>query len=159
IGRPNGRASASPSRQARSIRSKSDAGQRDRGRLMGSIEYDPSRDALYRPALRPIVFAAGERYEPDAICAEAARLAYLHFESDDSQRRQLVDALALVGLRDWAGFNDVATGSEAFAAIDAGSGAPLVVFRGTEPGDLADLATDLDARPLRWSGGGNVHVG
>lgn len=126
---------------------------------MPTIAYDPTRDALYRPALRPTVFAAGRLYDPDATCAEAARLAYLHFESDDAQRRQLVDALARVGLRDWAGFADAATGSEAFAAIDAGSGAALVVFRGTEPGDLADLATDLDARPVRWASGGSVHAG
>ena len=126
---------------------------------MGTIDYDPSRDALYRPALRPTVFTAGEHYDTDAICAESARLAYLHFESDDAQRLRLVDALARVGLQEWVGFNDAATGSEAFAAIDSSSGAPLVVFRGTEPGDLADLATDLDARPVRWSGGGNVHAG
>lgn len=127
--------------------------------MIDAIPYDPSREALYRPAARPTVFSAGRNYGPDALCAEAARLAYLHFENDDAERERLTDALARVGLREWAGFSDAATGSEAFAAIDSNSGAPLIVFRGTEPGDLADAATDLNARPFRWSRGGNVHAG
>jgi hypothetical protein len=128
-------------------------------RPMAAIDYDPSREALYRPASRPTVLVAGRLYSNDALCAEFARLAYLHFESDDAQRERLIGALARVGFRNWAGFRHSATGSEAFAAIDAGNGAPIVVFRGTEPGDLADLATDLDARPARWEGGGSVHLG
>ena len=126
------------------------------------IDYDASRDALYRPALRPAVFARGSRIADigiDAVCAELSRLAYLAFESDDTQRRQLILALESLGLSGWTGFNAPATGTEAFAAIHEDTGDAFVVFRGTAPGDIKDLATDLNVRPVAWSGGGNVHAG
>jgi len=126
------------------------------------IDYDASRDALYRPALRPTLFAPGSRISHigiDAACAELSRLAYLAFESDDAQRRQLILALESVGLSGWTGFNAPATGTEAFAAIDHLSGDAFVVFRGTAPGDIKDLGTDLNVRPIAWASGGNVHAG
>jgi len=126
------------------------------------IEYDASRDALYRPALRPTVFAPGLQIADigiDATCAELSRLAYVRFESDDAQRRRLIDMLESLGLTSWMGFNAPATGTEAFAAIDNERGDAFVVFRGTAPGDIKDLATDLNVRPVAWAGGGNVHAG
>jgi hypothetical protein len=123
------------------------------------IEYDASRDALYRPALRPTVFVAGATVAPDGLCAECSRLAYLHFEGDPAQREQLIDALALAGLTQWAGFNDAKTGTEAYAVVKADSGEILVAFRGTQPGDITDLGTDINVRPAPWSKGGNVHSG
>jgi triacylglycerol lipase len=123
------------------------------------IDYDASRNALYHPALRPTVLCDGMELTPDALCAECSRLAYLHFESDAAQRQQLIDALACASLTQWAGFNDAASGSEAFAAIDRNSGAVLVAFRGTEPGDFTDLGTDISVRPTPWAKGGNVHSG
>jgi len=126
------------------------------------IDYDASRDALYRPALRPTVFAPGMRTADigiDATCAELSRLAYMPFESDEGQRRRLIGILESLGLTSWMGFNAPATGTEAFAAIDSGRGEAFVVFRGTAPGDIKDLATDLNVRPVAWAGGGNVHAG
>ncbi|HEY2394519.1 MAG TPA: lipase family protein [Rudaea sp.] len=123
------------------------------------IDYDATRDALYRPALRPTVFAVGATVSPDAACAECSRLAYLHFESDAVQRQQLIDALARAGLTQWAGFADAKSGTEAFAVVREGSGEILVAFRGTEPGDITDLGTDINVRPTPWPIGGNVHSG
>ena len=126
------------------------------------IDYDATRDALYRPALRPTEFAPGMRIadiEIDATCAELSRLAYVPFESDATQRRLLIQTLESLGLASWTGFNAPATGTEAFAAIDGGRGDAFVVFRGTAPGDIKDLATDLNVRPVAWAGGGNVHAG
>src|SRR6516225_762836 len=103
------------------------------------IDYDASRDALYRPSLRPTLFAPGSRIADigvDAACAELSRLAYLAFEVDDAQRQQLVSALESLGLSSWRGFNALATGTEAFAAIDNITGDAFVVFRGTTPGDF-----------------------
>jgi hypothetical protein len=123
---------------------------------------DASRDALYRPALRPTVFAPGLRIADigiDATCAELSRLAYAPFESDEAQRRRLVETLESLGLTTWMGFNALATGTEAFAAIDSEHGGAFVVFRGTAPGDIKDLANDLNVRPGAWVGGGNVHAG
>ncbi|HET7065783.1 MAG TPA: lipase family protein [Rudaea sp.] len=126
------------------------------------IDYDASRDALYRPALRPTVFASGMQIADigvDATCAELSRLAYVPFESDEGQRRRLIEILDSLGLSSWIGFNAPATGTEAFAAIDSERGDAFVVFRGTAPGDIKDLATDLNVRPVAWAGGGNVHAG
>jgi len=125
---------------------------------MSAIDYDASRDALYRPALRATVFSAQATVGHDARCAEACRLAYLAFESDAAQRRRLSEALARAGLGHWAGFHARQTGSEAFAAL-AGDGSAYVVFRGTVPGDFKDLGTDLNARPVPWPKGGRVHAG
>ncbi len=123
------------------------------------IDYDASRDALYRPALRPSVFAAAAAVARDALCAECSRLAYLHFESDPAQRRQLTDALACAGLTQWTGFDDAGSGTEAYGVVHEASGEILVAFRGTEPGDITDLGTDINIRPTPWSMGGNVHAG
>jgi len=126
------------------------------------IDYDASHDALYRPALRPAVFAPGLRIADvgiDAACAELSRLAYVPFESDSAERLRLIEILGSLGLTSWSGFHAPATGTEAFAVIDSERGDTFVVFRGTAPGDIKDLATDLDVRPVAWSGGGNVHGG
>ena len=123
------------------------------------IDYDASRDALYRPALRPTVFATGSSVSADALCAECSRLAYLQFDRDVGQRRQLVEALALAELSQCEVFSDAKTGTQAYAAISDSSGDALIVFRGTVPGDIADLATNINVRPVRWHLGGNVHGG
>jgi hypothetical protein len=126
------------------------------------IDYDASREALYRPGSRPTVFVPGSRISDigiDAACAELSRLAYLPFESDDAARRRLIETLGSLGLTSCTVFNAPATGTEAFAAIDSERGDVFVVFRGTAPGDIKDLATDLNVRPVAWAGGGNAHAG
>jgi len=126
------------------------------------IDYDASRDALYSPGLRPALFAPGSRISDigvDAVCAELSRLAYLAFEIDDIQRRQLILALESVGLSGWTGFTAPATGTEAFVTTHHDTGDVFLVFRGTAPGDIKDLVTDLNVRPIAWAVGGNVHAG
>lgn len=59
------------------------------------IAYDPSREALLQPGLRPTLFRTGDA-EPlsiDAICAECARLVY-RFESSAAHREVLLEAFA-----------------------------------------------------------------
>jgi len=126
------------------------------------IDYDASRDALYSPGLRPALLAPGSRISDigvDAVCAELSRLAYLAFEIDDIQRRQLILALESVGLSGWTGFTAPATGTEAFVTTHHDTGDVFLVFRGTAPGDIKDLVTDLNVRPIAWAVGGNVHAG
>lgn len=125
----------------------------------GAIAYDPSRTALYRPAQRPTVFVPGHEFSLDAICAECSRLAYLHFERTPAARDRLADALRAGGLGALQVFGDARTGTEAYAALHDASGSALIVFRGTEPGDFADAATDLAVRPVAWERGGHVHSG
>jgi len=126
---------------------------------VGRIEYDASREALYRPATRASLFEGGASLAGDALCAECSRLAYLSFERPGADRQRLIETLARAGLSQWEAFHDAATGTEAFAAIRHDSGEAFVVFRGTAPGDIRDLGTDLNARPVQWAAGGNVHAG
>ena len=126
-----------------------------------NISYDPTREALLHPAVRATLFKAGDagRLSLDAICAECSRLAYLRFESSEEHRALLRDALALLGAVDWAGFNDPATGTQAFAAVVPAKARALVVFRGTEPDRVSDIGVDLDASTTTWPAGGTVHAG
>jgi hypothetical protein len=128
---------------------------------MLQIPYDASRSALMNPGLREPVFGRDAPPPPTlaALCAECARLAYLHFERDTAAQRRLVDALAAMGLSDWQGFSDAATGTQAYAAIITRTGQPLVAFRGTEPDQITDLGIDLIATLVNWPGGGRVHAG
>jgi len=117
-----------------------------------SISYDPTRAALLHPSGRATLFKSGDagRLSLDAICAECSRLVYLRFESSAHQHELLREALALLGAVAWAGFNDPATGAQAFAAALPATGHALVVFRGTEPDRVSDIGVDL---------GGMVHAG
>jgi hypothetical protein len=128
---------------------------------MLQIPYDASRAALLNPGLREPVFDQDTLPPPTlaALCAECARLAYLHFERDTAAQRLLVDALADMGISHWQGFNDPASGTQAFAAIVTQTGQPLVVFRGTEPDQITDLGVDLIATLVKWPAGGLVHAG
>jgi hypothetical protein len=41
------------------------------------IEYDATRDALFRPEFRDTLFESGANYSEQQLAAETARLAYL----------------------------------------------------------------------------------
>jgi hypothetical protein len=124
-----------------------------------SIAYDASRVALLQPAARPTLFGAGSgpSLSVDAICAECARLAYLRFESDPSERMRLASDLQRVGAVALEIFN-ADRDSQAFAAVIPAAG-PVVVFRGTEPDKATDIGTDLEANTTAWHKGGRVHAG
>jgi hypothetical protein len=126
-----------------------------------NISYDPTREALLHPSVRATLFKAGDggRLSLDAICSECSRLVYLRFESSEEHHKLLGDALALVGAVDWVGFNDPATGTQAFAAVVPAKARAIVAFRGTEPDRVSDIGVDLDASTTVWPAGGTVHAG
>lgn len=127
---------------------------------MGTIDYDASRTALYQGGLRATVFApSGPDPAIDAICAEASRLAYRKFERDRDVRTGLEHDLARVGLNAFESFGSWATGTQAFAVRMRDPKQALVVFRGTEPDEVADLATDLELSTTKWDGDVRVHAG
>src|SRR5688572_18244712 len=130
------------------------------------ISYDPSRAALFHPGQRPTVLRPGDQQQLpiEALCAECSRLAYLHFEGSEFERQILAEALRHLGAHPFQPFNDPATGTEGFGVVLPSAGTQrrpfaLLVFRGTEPDTLSDLATDLNASRVAGPGGGHVHAG
>jgi hypothetical protein len=126
------------------------------------MPYDATRDALYKPYLRPTVFKAEQApaYTVVQLGVEAARLAYLPAEREASWRQQLNEALQRVGFEALAVFADAPTGSQGFAALRPSDGLALVAFRGTEPQEHQDLLNDLDFLPTDWpEAAGRVHHG
>jgi len=124
------------------------------------IDYDPTRSALYTPERRETNFVAGATYSPPQIGVEAARLAYYRAETSAAERERLTEALARVGFADLALFVDPPTGAEAFAARRRTDGIALLALRGTQPDDLGDIATDLQANMVEWTeSAGRVHAG
>ena len=125
-----------------------------------SIDYDPSRVALYSPERRDTVFVRAMAYSAEQLGVESARLAYLRAETSEAERERLTQALTLVEFDTPALFRDSSTGTEAFAAMRFRDGGALVAFRGTRPDDVADLATDLRANAVDWpESAGRVHAG
>jgi hypothetical protein len=133
---------------------------------MPGIPYDASRDALFRPQLRPTVLVAGQHYDETALCVELARLAYVHFEDGAAGLAELQDALARAGFGDLVLFVDAATGTQGFGASRAADGPDVpdvldvLAFRGTEPDALTDLGADLQFSLTDWTeSAGRVHKG
>jgi len=130
-----------------------------------SIDYDPSRAALFTPALRPALFEAGQAYSPVQLGLEFARLAYLRAEAVPEDETRLKEALARVGFGQPTSFwnNDKdspETGSQGFAAYRPQDRLAVLAFRGTETQEWADLAHDLAATSVPWpEARGHVHDG
>lgn len=128
------------------------------------IPYDPSREALLHPGLRPTLFRDGDAdvLTVDAVCAECARLAYVRFENGDAERGILREALERIGASDFSDFD--ANGTQAVAvtlprAGEAGGRYALLAFRGTEPDRLTDFGADLRVSTDAGPRGGVVHAG
>jgi hypothetical protein len=119
--------------------------------------YDASQQALYRPELSPTVFGT-RPLGPDGICAELARLAYIHFESGDADETRLKLALASAGISEVLTFATKRTGTQGFGALDR-DGNVYIVFRGTQADDPTDIGVDVDLRLEPWQAGGRVHNG
>lgn len=126
---------------------------------MASIPYDASRMALYSPERYETLFEPRQSYTAVQWAIEASRLAYLRAEAAEAERERLTAALALAGFGAPKLIVDAGTHSFAFAALHA-DGSALVAFRGTQPDEIRDLATNLQANQVDWpETGGRVHAG
>ena len=128
---------------------------------MPSIPYDPTRRALYTPAVSPApLFVADRTYTDEQIAVEAARLAYLKAEQSEAELVTLAGALALLSFAPPVLFSDSPTGGQAFGAFRAADGLALLAFRGTQPDEATDIQADLSATLTRWTErAGRVHKG
>ncbi len=125
-----------------------------------TIDYDPTRSALYTPEQRDTIFQAGKSYTERQLAVEAARLAYFRTEESTAERVRLAAALSRVGFSDLALFVDTPTGAQAFAARRLVDGVTLLAIRGTQPDDISDIGTDLRATLVAWpESAGQVHAG
>lgn len=125
------------------------------------MDYDPSRDALYRPHLATTAFVEGTWPPLVALAVEACRLAYVKAEHGPGPLRQLQDAWARVGFTEVQPFQGSAfVDAQGFAAWRPEDRTGVVAFRGTEPEKLADLGTNLSILPVKAPGcPGRVHRG
>jgi hypothetical protein len=124
------------------------------------IPYDPSRTALYAPERAPTLYNSGAPPTLLQLATEASRLAYVRAEGPKAEADRLAAALARAGFDAPRLFVDAASGSQAFGALRPSDGLVLVAFRGTQPDEIADLATDLNALTTPWPEAvGRVHVG
>jgi len=128
------------------------------------MRYDPSRSALLHPEQRPPL-GPNWPWNEAAIFAECARLAYIRFENNSEASGTLRNALADFGYGKFAGFSfhgekvgKSRFDTQAYAVLSAARTA-LVVFRGTQPDSIRDLAADASFLPTRWAGKGRVHNG
>ena len=129
---------------------------------MPSIEYDPSRSALYTPEKRETIFEAGQTYTLVQVAVEAARLAYFRAEESASQQQRLASALARVGFGGLKLFADSKTDTQGFGAYRSDDRTALISFRGTQPDKVTDVAADLNAHQVPWPSTGSaakVHGG
>jgi len=126
---------------------------------MPGVAYDPSRKALFSPERHETLFEPGHSYTPMQWAIEAARLAYYRAEASESERQRLARALACAGFGAPKLITHGSTRGFAFAAVHA-DGSALLAFRGTQPDEIRDLATNLQARQIEWpESGGRVHTG
>jgi hypothetical protein len=123
------------------------------------IEYDATRDALFRPEFRDTLFEPGANYSEQQLAAETARLAYLRAEAVPSDYARLTESLSRVGFGVPELVFDPAT--DAYAFLSKGnSGGTLLAFRGTQPDSAVNIATDLRASTIPWTEtAGMVHHG
>ena len=122
---------------------------------MNPIPYNPTRDALYRPAMATDFFAHQPYPNTAALCAELSRLAYYGKAGsiDQTKLREYLN-----GVFDLRVVADV-EGSQGFLVENDNMVA--MVFRGTE--GVRDVLTDLDYFPRPWTArgapAGRVHRG
>jgi hypothetical protein len=126
---------------------------------MSGIDYDPSRTALYSPERHETLFEAGRAFTQTQCAIEAARLAYYRADVSEPEHRRLTDALSSGGFGPPTLITHQDTHSFAFTAMHA-DGTALVSFRGTQPDEIRDIATSLQANQVDWDeSGGRVHAG
>lgn len=127
--------------------------------MTSAIAYDPSRTALYSPERHATLFEPGRPCTPTQWAIEASRLAYYRAEASEAERQRLTEALARAGFGVPTLITHADSHGFAFAALHA-DGTALVSFRGTQPDEIRDLATNLQAHQVDWpESGGRVHAG
>lgn len=120
------------------------------------MRYDPSRSALYAPERSEPEADFSVQWGIDQVCAELSRLAYYRFE--EGERPRLDAALAEAGFSKAATFQFPAAGAQAFGSTMP-DGTSVVAFRGTQPGNLQDLAADARSNLVAFQDGARVHAG
>ena len=123
------------------------------------MKYDPSLRSLMFPETTPPLFKPSRAYSREMIAVESARLAYFKFERDEQSRQTIESALAIVGFDHVEYFTGKVHGGQAIAAWQSSGPDALIAFRGTQPNDITDIATDLDIARSPWPEGGTVHTG
>ncbi|WP_431051891.1 lipase family protein [Roseateles sp. L2-2] len=131
------------------------------------IAYDSSPTALFFPETRPTVFGTAAIPSEEALAIEAARLAYLCFETQVQARLDLTSALRAADFGGPTTFNDRSvvpigffTDSQGYAALRKADGLAILAFRGTQPTRPRDILLDFDfhtAASPHWPG--SVHHG
>jgi len=112
------------------------------------IGYDASLEALTNPGAAGDFFRRHRPRSAAAWCAEFSRLAYGDFAT------VLTPSLAEIGFELLAAPFD-RRGTQGFLA--EGPDFTVLAFRGSD--DVTAWATNLDALPATWRGGGKVHRG
>lgn len=120
------------------------------------MRYQATAEALLHPERGDPLFGSALPWNDDAVCAELARLAYIHFEGPDLGR--LTDALALRAFEAPKPFIGPHADSQGYGTLGR-EGVPYVVYRGTQPDRIKDIANDVRFLPMEWDGGGHVHRG
>ncbi|MBI3346399.1 MAG: lipase family protein [Burkholderiales bacterium] len=131
------------------------------------IPYDSTSAALFFPENRATVFGTADIPSEEALAIEAARLAYLRFETTVADRAKLASALKVAGFGGPTTFNDRSaipigffTDSQGYAALRKSDGLAVLAFRGTQATRARDVLLDLDfhsATSNDWPG--NIHHG
>jgi hypothetical protein len=126
---------------------------------MPRLTYDPSRTALYSPERQETLFEPGRRYTPTQWAVEAARLAYYRAEASEAERQRLTEALRHAGFGAPKLIAHAESHGFAFGALHA-DGSAMLAIRGTQPDEIRQLATNLQAHQVDWpEAGGRVHAG
>jgi hypothetical protein len=129
---------------------------------MVAIPYDPTLDSLIHPWKANDFFtygsfAYGQTPSREALCAEMARVVYVKEVSrlEEYLKRVNFTLVEAVGY-------DQKYGTQFFIAeMSTGDKRPtaVVAFRGSEPDDYMDIATDANFPKDSWAGQGKVHTG
>jgi pimeloyl-ACP methyl ester carboxylesterase len=124
------------------------------------LPYDPTRTALYSPEKAETIWTNMSSPSLQALAAEASRLAYYRAEGSTTELKRLEAALGLLGFVQVKLFVDTVTGSFGFGTTRPRDNLVLIAFRGSQPDDAADFATDASLLPEAWAlGTGCVHRG
>jgi hypothetical protein len=129
-----------------------------------AIPYSAEKDDLYYPAKHAVFFPNGRPQSDAALCVEMARMAYCELDTSFAlDRDRIRKVLGRIRFTDCKFFETATAancgGSHAFLALDDNKKLAVLSFRGTDKDDPTDLADDLNIRPQRWPGAGNVHSG
>lgn len=124
------------------------------------MEYSSKAADVFFPELRPPLFhVPGLNWNDAALCAELSRLAYFHFEDEQTDNAAVVrSACAQMRLQQAHFFDAPGTGTQAFAVLRESDGRAFVAFRGTQPDKLLDYVIDAGILLEPWNGSETARV-